>query len=183
MIRLLDILLSFFGLLFLWPVMLVVLLIGYFDTGHPVFIQIRLGQDRRPFKLIKFRTMTVETKSVASHLASDASITKVGKFLRKTKLDELPQLMNVFRGDMSIVGPRPNLENQFELIEVRSKLKVYDVRPGITGLAQVKNVDMSTPLELARLDKEMIEKTSVRNYFNYILLTLTGAGQGDTISK
>lgn len=114
MIRLFDFLAAFCGLLFLWPILLIVTIIGLFDTGSPIFIQERVGRNKKPFKLIKFRTMSVETKSVASHLASNASITKLGAFLRKTKIDELPQLINVVKGEMSLVGPRPNLFNQEE---------------------------------------------------------------------
>ncbi|MFA0080357.1 sugar transferase [Vibrio artabrorum] len=181
MIRLIDFLASFFGLLFLWPVLLIVTIIGLFDTGSPVFIQQRVGRNKKPFKLIKFRTMSVETKSVASHLASNASITKLGNFLRKTKIDELPQLINVVKGEMSLVGPRPNLFNQEELIRERDALSVYDVLPGITGLAQVQNIDMSTPELLARTDKQMIDTLTIKDYFKYIIMTATGSGSGDAV--
>ncbi|HIF9267915.1 TPA: sugar transferase [Photobacterium damselae] len=181
MIRLIDFLAAFFGLLFLWPILLIVVIIGVFDTGSPVFIQTRVGKNKKPFKLIKFRTMTVDTKSVASHLANNASITKLGFFLRKTKIDELPQLINVLKGEMSLVGPRPNLFNQEELIAERDKLDVYDVLPGVTGLAQVQNIDMSTPKLLAEIDKKMIDSLTLKDYFKYILMTATGSGSGDAI--
>ncbi|MDE1234359.1 sugar transferase [Vibrio aestuarianus] len=181
MIRLLDFLAAFFGLLFLWPVLLIVTIIGLFDTGSPIFVQERVGRNKKPFKLIKFRTMSVETKSVASHLASNASITKLGAFLRKTKIDELPQLINVVKGEMSLVGPRPNLFNQEELIKERDALGVYDVLPGITGLAQVQNIDMSTPQLLAKTDKQMIDTLTLKDYFKYILMTATGSGSGDAV--
>ncbi|MDE1313018.1 sugar transferase [Vibrio aestuarianus] len=181
MIRLLDFLAAFFGLLFLWPVLLIVTIIGLFDTGSPIFVQERVGRNKKPFKLIKFRTMSVETKSVASHLASNASITKLGVFLRKTKIDELPQLINVVKGEMSLVGPRPNLFNQEELIKERDALGVYDVLPGITGLAQVQNIDMSTPQLLAKTDKQMIDTLTLKDYFKYILMTATGSGSGDAV--
>lgn len=181
MIRLIDFLASFFGLFFLWPVLVVVTIIGMFDTGSPIFIQERVGRNKKPFKLIKFRTMSVETKSVASHLASNASITKLGNFLRKTKIDELPQLINVVKGEMSLVGPRPNLFNQEELIKERDALGVYDVLPGVTGLAQVQNIDMSTPELLAKVDKQMIESLTLKAYFKYILMTATGSGSGDAV--
>jgi len=181
MIRLIDFLASFSGLLFLWPVLAVVTIIGMFDTGSPIFIQERVGRNKKPFKLIKFRTMSVETKSVASHLASNASITKLGNFLRKTKIDELPQLINVLKGEMSLVGPRPNLFNQDELIKERDTRGVYDVLPGITGLAQVKNIDMSTPVLLAKTDKQMIDTLTLKDYFKYILMTATGSGSGDAV--
>lgn len=181
MIRVIDFLASFFGLLFLWPILIIVIIIGLFDTGSPVFVQTRVGKNKKPFKLIKFRTMSVDTKSVASHLASSASITKFGSFLRKTKIDELPQLINVLKGEMSLVGPRPNLFNQDELIEEREKLGVYKVLPGITGLAQIQNVDMSTPSVLAKIDKEMIDTLSLKKYFQYIIATITGSGSGDAV--
>lgn len=181
MIRIIDFLAAFFGLLFLWPILLVVTIIGMFDTGSPIFVQTRVGKNQKPFKLVKFRTMSVETKSVASHLASNASITKLGAFLRKTKIDELPQLINVVKGEMSLVGPRPNLFNQEELIKERDALGVYDVLPGVTGLAQVQNIDMSTPKLLAETDKQMIDTLNIKNYFKYILMTVTGSGSGDAV--
>ncbi len=179
--RTLDFLLAFFGLLITFPILLVVAIIGLFDTGSPIFIQERVGKKRRPFKLIKFRTMSVETKSVASHLASTASITKLGAFLRKTKIDELPQLINVLKGEMSFVGPRPNLFNQEELIQERDSRGVYDVFPGITGLAQVNNIDMSTPKLLAETDQRMISSLTIKKYLKYIIMTVTGSGSGDAV--
>ncbi len=181
MIRLIDFVAAFLGLLFLWPILLIVTIVGLFDTGSPIFIQTRVGRNQKPFKLIKFRTMSVETKSVASHLASNASITKLGSFLRRTKIDELPQLINVVKGEMSLVGPRPNLFNQEELIKERETFGVYDVLPGVTGLAQVQNIDMSTPKLLAETDKQMIDKINIKNYFKYILMTVTGSGSGDSV--
>jgi O-antigen biosynthesis protein WbqP len=181
MIRLVDFFAAFLGLLLLWPVLLVVTIIGMFDTGSPIFIQTRVGKNKKAFSLIKFRTMSVDTKSVASHLANNASITKLGNFLRKTKIDELPQLINVVKGEMSLVGPRPNLFNQEELIRERDALGVYDVLPGVTGLAQVQNIDMSTPKKLAEIDKRMIDTLTIKNYFKYILMTLTGSGSGDAV--
>lgn len=181
MIRLIDFLAAFFGLLLLWPVLLVVAFIGLFDTGSPIFIQSRVGKNKKDFNLIKFRTMSVETKSVASHLANNSSITKFGNFLRKTKVDELPQLINVVKGEMSLVGPRPNLFNQEELIKERDALGVYDVLPGITGLAQVQNIDMSTPKLLAKTDKQMIDTLDIKDYFKYIIMTVKGSGSGDAI--
>ncbi|ELK8601591.1 sugar transferase [Vibrio vulnificus] len=183
MIRLLDFLAAFFGLLFLWPILVVVTVIGLFDTGSPIFVQERVGRNRKPFKLVKFRTMSVDTQSVASHLARTSSITKLGAFLRKTKIDELPQLINVLKGEMSLVGPRPNLFNQEELIKERDALGVYNVLPGITGLAQVQNIDMSTPQLLAKTDREMIDTLTIKNYFKYIIMTVTGSGSGDAVKK
>lgn len=127
--------------------------------------------------------MSVDTQSVASHLASTSSITKLGAFLRKTKIDELPQLINVLKGEMSLVGPRPNLFNQEELIAERDALGVYDVLPGVTGLAQVQNIDMSTPRLLAQTDKKMIDTLTLKDYFRYIFMTATGSGAGDAVKK
>lgn len=181
MIRLLDLLFSVIGIILLSPVFFLVLVLGYFDTGSPLFIQTRVGKNKKPFRLVKFRTMNVDTKSVASHMADRNSITKFGEFLRKTKLDELPQLINVMKGEMSLVGPRPNLFNQVELIAVREQYKVYDVVPGITGLSQVNNIDMSTPKLLAETDSVMIKNISILNYFKLIAITVLGSGSGDAI--
>lgn len=183
MIRLMDFLASLFGLLLLWPLLLLVTIIGLFDTGSPIFVQVRVGKNKKPFKLIKFRTMSVDTQSVASHLASTSSITKLGAFLRKTKIDELPQLINVLKGEMSLVGPRPNLFNQEALIKERDALGVYEVLPGITGLAQVQNIDMSTPALLAKTDRQMIDALTLTSYFRYIIMTATGSGAGDAVGS
>lgn len=181
MLRTFDIIFSFFGLLFLWPILLLLFIIGMFDTGSPLFLQERVGRNKKAFTLIKFRTMTVETASVATHLASHSSITGFGHFLRKTKLDELPQLWNVLKGEMSLVGPRPCLFNQEELIEEREKRSVFIVRPGITGLAQVNEIDMSTPELLAKTDESMIAEMSIAKYFAFILQTVMGKGSGDRV--
>lgn len=183
MIRLLDFIFALLGLVFGFPVLLVIYIIGLFDTGSPLFLQERVGRHKKPFTLVKFRTMKVDTASVASHLASTASITKLGGFLRKTKLDELPQLWNVLKGEMSLVGPRPNLFNQEELIAERDALGVYAVRPGITGLAQVNEIDMSTPKLLAETDQQMIKNLNLVDYFRYIFMTVAGKGSGDRVKK
>jgi lipopolysaccharide/colanic/teichoic acid biosynthesis glycosyltransferase len=151
------------------------------ETGSPIFRQERLGKNKKAFILIKFRTMTINTESVASHLACSSSITKIGKFLRKTKLDELPQLWNVLKGEMSLVGPRPGLFNQVELTKARENAGVYVVRPGITGLAQVNGIDMSEPSLLANKDARMIREASLINYFKYIFQTVVGKGSGDRV--
>ncbi len=181
MLRFFDFVFSLLGLVFGFSVLLIIYIIGLFDTGSPVFKQERVGRNKKPFTLIKFRTMSVETASVASHLASTASITKMGGFLRKTKLDELPQLWNVLKGEMSLVGPRPGLFNQEELTAAREAEGVFDVRPGITGLAQINNIDMSTPELLAKTDAKMIREMSLNNYFKFIFQTVLGAGAGDRV--
>ena len=183
MIRIFDILFSFIGILILSPIFLLLLIIGLFDTGSPLFRQERVGINQKSFYLLKFRSMHIHAPSVATHLASATAITPFGSFLRKSKLDELPQLLNVFLGDMSLVGPRPNLFNQTELIEERQKRGVYGIRPGITGLAQINKIDMSTPQLLAETDAKMISQLNVWNYFKYIFLTVFGKGFGDRIVK
>jgi O-antigen biosynthesis protein WbqP len=181
MTRIFDILFSFFGLLVLSPIILLLLIIGLFDTGSPLFRQERVGVNQTPFNLLKFRSMHVNTKAVATHLVQVSAITKWGSFLRKSKLDELPQLFNVLKGDMSFVGPRPNLFNQTELIEERNKRGVYAIRPGITGLAQINKIDMSTPQLLAETDAKLITHFNVWNYYKYIFLTVFGKGFGDRV--
>ena len=181
MIRTLDFVFSLLGLVFGFPVLLVLCVIGLFDTGSPVFRQERVGRYKKPFTLVKFRTMSVDTASVASHLASSSSITQFGHFLRRTKLDELPQLWNVLKGEMSLVGPRPCLFNQEELIQQREQRGVLAARPGVTGLAQVNDIDMSTPKLLAETDAKMLANLTVSAYFKYIFMTVSGKGSGDRI--
>lgn len=179
--RFFDILFSMAGLILLSPILLILLIIGYYDTGSPIFKQERVGQFKKPFYLLKFRSMYIDTKSVGTHEVNMASITKWGRFLRKSKLDELPQLWNVLVGDMSLVGPRPNLYNQEELINERDKRGVYNVRPGITGLAQIQKIDMSTPEFIAVTDQKMIDDLGVINYFKFIFATSLGKGFGDRV--
>lgn len=181
--RILDFVFALLGLVCTLPVLLLLMLIGLFDTGSPIFCQVRVGRNKKAFTLVKFRTMRVGTASVASHLASAASITPFGNFLRKSKLDELPQLWNVLKGEMSLVGPRPCLFNQEELITERDKRGVFEVRPGITGLAQINAIDMSTPKLLAETDAKMIASLTLKNYFTYILQTVTGKGSGDRVIR
>ena len=181
MLRLFDLIFSFLGLLLGAPVLLTMYLVGLFDTGSPLFRQVRVGRYQRAFTLVKFRTMRPDTKSVASHLADASAITRLGAFLRRTKLDELPQLWNVLKGEMSLVGPRPCLFNQSELINERAARAVFDSRPGITGLAQVSNIDMSTPALLAETDAKMLASLTVADYFSYIIQTISGKGAGDRI--
>lgn len=181
MIRLLDIVFAFCGLVFGFPVLVILTLIGLFDTGSPIFRQVRVGRHKKPFTLVKFRTMKPDTAHVASHLASASAITPFGGFLRKSKLDELPQLWNVLKGEMSLVGPRPCLFNQEELITEREQRGVLNARPGITGLAQVNDIDMSTPVLLAETDAKMLAQLTVADYFKYIFMTVAGKGSGDRV--
>jgi lipopolysaccharide/colanic/teichoic acid biosynthesis glycosyltransferase len=181
MIRCFDFIFSLFGLIVLSPILIVVFLIGFFDTGSPLFFQLRVGRNRRLFTLVKFRTMRIGSAQVATHLADASIITAFGCFLRRTKVDELPQLWNVLLGDMSLVGPRPNLPSQLELIGERERFRVYAARPGITGLAQVQGIDMSTPALLAQTDRRMLDTMTIRMYFIVILMTALGKGGGDRV--
>lgn len=179
--RFLDVVLALLGLLTMLPLLVILLVAGLLDTGSPLFRQVRVGRNQQPFVLVKFRTMRPDTLSVATHLANPAAVTRLGAFLRKSKLDELPQLWNVLTGEMSLVGPRPCLFNQEELIAERATRKVFAVRPGITGLAQIKGIDMSTPRLLAETDACMLQNLTLARYFSFILKTITGSGRGDRI--
>jgi len=179
--RILDIFFSLFGLIFLSPLLLLLWAIAWFDNRSPLFRQERVGRNQAPFVLVKFRTMRPDTVSVATHLADAAAVTPFGRLLRRTKLDELPQLWNVLWGDMSLVGPRPCLLNQQELISHRAALGVFTARPGITGLAQVQGIDMSTPELLAKTDAQMLASLGVVDYFRFIFLTVSGRGAGDRV--
>ena len=172
MIRIFDLLFSILGLIFLSPILIITLIIGWFDNGSPLFSQTRIGRYQRSFILFKFRSMPVNTLSVATHLVKNTKLTTFGKFLRNTKLDEIPQLYNVLKGDMSLVGPRPCLLNQKRLISERKKRGVFKVKPGITGLAQVTGITMKNPKLLAETDAKMIKQINLFNYFYYILKTL-----------
>jgi len=182
-IRLLDLFISITSVILLLPLLLVICVIGLFDTGKPIFIQKRLGRNHEIFNLIKFRTMSLNTVSVGTHEVHPSAITSLGKFLRKSKIDELPQLINVIIGDMSLVGPRPCLPTQDKVIKARDTKNVFSVRPGVTGLAQINKIDMSTPILLASTDNDMITNYSIKSYFYYIVLTIMGRGGGDRVKE
>jgi lipopolysaccharide/colanic/teichoic acid biosynthesis glycosyltransferase len=171
MIRFFDFLFSLIGLIFLLPLFIFIFFIVLFDNGPPLFIQKRVGFNFKSFSLIKFRTMPVGVRSAGTHLIKNIKLSSFGYFLRRTKIDEIPQLLNVFLGDMSLVGPRPCLFNQRKLISERKKRGVFKVRPGITGLAQISGINMKTPTLLAKTDQKMIKEMSLYNYFYYIFKT------------
>ena len=181
LIRICDLTISFIALTLLSPVLSIVVLILFLEHRKPFFLQQRVGEDQVPFTLVKFRTMKPITKDIPTHEVSSSLITKSGKFLRSSKLDELPQLINVAFGKMSLVGPRPCLPSQVELIELRKRHGVFKVKPGITGLAQVKQIDMSTPTLLAEIDGFYVKNRSNMLYFKLLLSTLAGKGQGDKV--
>ena len=163
--RFFDLVLSVFGILFLSLPMLIIAVVIKLDSPGPVlFKQKRVGKGKKHFMILKFRTMRTDTPHDApTHELSDPEkwITPVGKFLRKTSLDELPQLFNIFAGQMSIIGPRPALWNQFDLIEERDKYGANDIRPGLSGWAQINGRDELEIDVKARLDGEYVEKMSL----------------------
>jgi O-antigen biosynthesis protein WbqP len=166
------------------PVILIAAVAVVVDSGMPAFfLQTRLGRNEKPFRLCKLRTMVSGTADMATHHVNRGSITSVGQFLRRSKLDELPQLWNVFLGQMSLVGPRPGLPMQLELTDARRRFSVFSVRPGITGLAQVRNIDMSDPELLARTDRDYIDSRSFRGDLMILLATVAGAGGGDAANQ
>lgn len=172
MIRIFDILFSLIGIILLSPLISILWIIGFLESGSPLFLQKRVGRNHKTFTLIKFRSMPITTKSKGTHLIKNVKLTFFGKFLRKTKLDELPQLFNVFIGNMSLVGPRPCLLNQKKLIKERKKRGVLKVNPGITGLAQITGVTMEKPTLLAKTDFKMIKSMNFYYYFYYIFKTI-----------
>lgn len=172
MIRVFDFFFSLIGLIFLLPLIIVIFFIGLFENGSPLFIQKRVGYNLKPFLLIKFRTMPLNVRSAGTHLIKNIQLSSFGIFLRRTKIDEIPQLLNVFIGDMSLVGPRPCLFNQRKLINERKKRGVFKVRPGITGLAQISGVNMQTSTYLAKIDQKMNKSMNLYNYFYYIIKTI-----------
>lgn len=182
--RLFDIMLSFFGLILIFPMLLIIAIIIKLDSKGPVlFKQKRIGIYKSHFYILKFRTMRIDTpKDTPTHLLENADqwITKMGKFLRKTSLDELPQIWNIFIGQMSFIGPRPALWNQYILIKERSKYGANDVLPGLTGLAQINGRD-ELPIEMkAKLDGEYVKKMGflmdVRCFFGTVRSVLRRDG-------
>ncbi len=188
--RALDMIISFIALILLSPLLLIIMLLIYIDDpGRVFFTQERVGLGKKNFSLHKFRTMKLSTPhDVPTHMLDnpDQYITKLGKFLRRTSLDELPQIWDIFRGRMSIVGPRPALWNQYDLIEERDKYGANHVMPGLTGLAQISGRDELAIEDKARLDGEYTKamKTSsirgfsmdVKCFFGTILPVLRGKG-------
>lgn len=182
--RVLDFLAALVGLVLLSPVLAVLaFLIRRSSPGGVLFFQQRVGRNEVPFTCIKFRTMAAGTPDVGSHHAAEAWITPLGKTLRAYKLDELPQLVNVLRGEMSLVGPRPCLPSQSAVIEARREKGVFAVRPGITGLAQLSGIDMSTPEALAEADARYIRTVGLWGDLKLILGSIAGKGTGDAAAK
>lgn len=151
------------------------------SPGPALFRQDRVGKDGTRFRLIKLRTMRIDTKNVASHEVASASITRTGSILRRTKLDELPQLFCVLKGSMSLVGPRPCLPSQHELIRARADRQVLSARPGITGLSQLYGIDMSRPERLAYVDSLYVRNGGLRMDLWILVRTVLGGGRGDAV--
>ena len=191
--RLFDVVLSLFALIVLSPLFLVLIIAIKLDSPGPIlFKQKRVGIHKTHFNILKFRTMRIDTpKDTPTHLLENPQqwITKVGRFLRKTSLDELPQIINILKGDMSIVGPRPALWNQYDLIDERDKYGANDVPVGLTGWAQINGRDeLEIPLK-AQLDGEYVKKMSLMMDIRCIVLTALkivkseGVVEGGTGSK
>ncbi len=183
MIRVFDFTFALLGLIILLPIGILLFIILLFDTGVPVLVQKRIGRHKKPFTLYKFRTMTLDTPETSSHEADGKSITRIGHFLRKIKLDEIPQLFNVLRGDMSLVGPRPVIPCQEEVMIEREKEGVYEYLPGITGLAQINRIDTSMPKRQAKVDIYMLKHMNLKVYFGCIMMTAFGKGWGDCVKN
>lgn len=147
--------------------------------ASPLFWQVRLGKEERPFKLLKLRTMYPSARLSASHEIGEHMILRTGKIIRAAKIDELPQLWNVLRGEMSLVGPRPGLPIQVELTEARRHYNVFSLLPGISGISQIKGIDMSTPLALAESDATYLGQWSFRGDLAILCKTVVGKGCGD----
>ena len=159
--------------------LLVALPIALESRASPIFFQTRLGIGERPFRLLKLRTMHPATPSLASHQVGANNILVTGRLLRRLKIDELPQIWNVLNGTMSLVGPRPGLPNQLELTEARRRHGVFALVPGITGVAQIRGIDMSTPELLAQVDAGYDDRWSLARDLAIIWATATGSGSGD----
>jgi len=159
------------------------LLIRLDSPGPALFRQERVGRGRRPFLCHKLRTMALGTRQAGTHEIGATAVTRMGSFLRRTKLDELPQLWNVVRGDMAFVGPRPCLPSQSELIEERERRGVYAVLPGITGLGQIRGIDMSDPARLAETDAEYLQSRGLAFDLRILWRTALGGGGGDRVKS
>lgn len=189
--RIIDFTLSLIAMIILWPVFLLIAVLIKLDSKGPVlFKQKRVGKDKKHFYILKFRTMRTDTpKDMPTHMLKNPEvfITRVGKLLRKTSLDELPQIINILKGEMSIIGPRPALWNQYDLIEERDKYGVNDIYPGLTGWAQINGRD-ELPIDIkAKYDGEYIERMSfafdVKIFFKTIFSVLRSEGVKEGASE
>lgn len=181
--RCFDVLASAIGLLiFGGPIIVTILIVRLTSRGRGLFAQERIGRDCKPFICYKIRTMYEETRVAATHEIRSSSVTPVGRWLRTLKIDELPQLWNVLRGDMSLVGPRPCLPSQTELINKRLERGVYRIRPGISGKAQTLGIDMSDPERLARVDAEYLNERTFLGDLLILARTFSRKSRQDRVS-
>lgn len=165
-----------------WIMAIVWAIIKLGSPGPGIFAQERVGKNGIPFTCYKFRTMKTGTKQAGTHELTADAITGIGAFLRKTKIDELPQVINILKGELSLVGPRPGLPVQTDLTKARMKRNIYSVLPGITGLAQINGIDMRDPDRLAEIDAQYIARRGLVLDLKIIAATFLGRGQGDKIS-
>ncbi len=185
--RIIDFILSLIGLIILSPIFLILTITIKLDSKGPIlFKQKRVGKNKKHFYILKFRTMRTDTpKDMPTHMLEDPDvfITKVGKFLRKTSLDEFPQIINILKGEMSIIGPRPALWNQYDLIEERDKYGANDITPGLTGWAQVNGRD-ELPIDVkAKYDGEYVERMSFVFDVKVFLKTIFSVLKSDGIKE
>ncbi len=180
--RVFDLTLALIGLPIVIPAILAcAIAIRWTSRGPAIFRQTRIGLNEQPFTCLKLRTMYADTRDAPSHETSASAVTPIGHWLRRLKLDELPQLWNIIVGEMSFVGPRPCLPSQTELIAARRARNLYCIRPGITGVAQVAGIDMSDPERLAAADAAYLSNMSIAADLRLILMTALGAGRGDRV--
>ena len=183
--RVIDLILSVLAAVILSPVFLILFIAIKVDTPGPIFFkQKRVGINKTHFNILKFRTMRIDTpKDTPTHLLGnpDQYITKVGKFLRKTSLDELPQIFNIIKGEMAIIGPRPALWNQYDLIAERDKYNANDVRPGLTGWAQINGRDELPITVKSELDGEYIQKMNFAFDVKCFVGTITSVLKSDGV--
>ncbi|NLP21330.1 MAG: sugar transferase [Erysipelotrichaceae bacterium] len=185
--RIFDLIVSLLVFIFILPIFILIIVIIKIDSKGPVFFtQKRIGKGKKTFYIFKFRSMSIEApKDSPTHLLknADSYITKAGEFLRKSSLDELPQLINIIKGDMSIVGPRPALWNQYDLIEERDKYNANDVKPGLTGLAQIKGRDELSIEDKSRYDGEYVKSITFKNDIKIIIGTFLKVISSDGIQE
>ncbi|EHR88914.1 MULTISPECIES: sugar transferase [Staphylococcus] len=182
--RLFDIFSSSFAIILFSPILILVSVAIKLESKGPIiFKQDRPGINNKLFKIYKFRSMKVDTPNVATDLLDPADfITKSGKIIRKTSLDELPQLFNILKGDMTVVGPRPALYNQYELIEKRTKVNVHKIKPGLTGLAQVMGRDDNSDDQKVQYDKYYLENQSFKLDMYIIYKTIKNTISSEGVS-
>ena len=170
-------------LIFGWLFILIYFLISLERNGNPIFVQKRIGKEKKVFNLLKFRTMSQDTSERATHLINETKVTKFGKFLRFFKLDELPQIFNILRNEINFVGPRPSLISQQKLIKQRDNKKILSIKPGLTGYSQINHIDMSDVNKLVKFDHYYLINQSLFFDLKIIIRTFLGIGFKDNVNK